>query len=51
MSLLNENMLKEDNLFNSNTISQMWQEHQSGQRNWQNNLWNIIIFQDWKKNF
>jgi asparagine synthase (glutamine-hydrolysing) len=51
MSLLNENKLKEDNLFNSNTISQMWQEHQLGKCNWQNNLWNILMFQDWKKNF
>jgi asparagine synthase (glutamine-hydrolysing) len=28
-------------------IGQKWTEHQSGQRNWQNFLWNVLMFEAW----
>jgi asparagine synthase (glutamine-hydrolysing) len=51
MSLLSEKKLKENNYFNSEEITKMWNEHQSGSNNWQNNLWSILMFQAWKENF
>jgi len=51
ISLLSEKKLKENNYFNSEEITKMWNEHQSGSNNWQNNLWSILMFQAWKENF
>jgi len=45
--LLNENRLKREGFFNSEPIRLKWQEHLSGQRNWQYYLWDILIFQAW----
>ncbi len=50
-SLIEKNKLIDDNIFKFNEISKMWQEHQSGKRNWQNNLWSILMFQAWRENF
>ena len=45
--LLNESRLKQENYFNPAQIRKKWIEHQSGKRNWQHQLWNVLMFQAW----
>ena len=40
----------EDNYINSKVIIEKWKEHLSGKRNWQYQLWPVLIYQLWKKN-
>ena len=46
-SLLNEKSLQQDGYFNSDLIRSKWNEHLSGKKNWQNHLWNVLMFQSW----
>ena len=39
----------ENNHINSKIIIEKWKEHLSGKRNWQYQLWPILIYQSWKK--
>lgn len=45
--LLNEARLQQEGYFNHVLIRQKWKEHLSGQRNWQNHLWCVLMFQAW----
>ena len=45
--LLDESHLRQDGYFNPIPIRQKWQEHLSGQRNWQYHLWPVLIFNQW----
>ena len=45
--LLNETRLKDEGYFASKTIRQKWTQHVSGHRNWQAQLWGILMFQAW----
>ncbi len=47
--LLSERSLSEDGLFNPAPIHKRWSEHLSGRRNWQYPIWNILMFQEWKR--
>ena len=49
--LINENMIKQQGLFDYENLQNIWNEHQSGQKNRHHLLWNYIVFQLWYKNF
>jgi asparagine synthase (glutamine-hydrolysing) len=48
-SLLDEKKMRKDGFFNPQPIQQQWKEHLSGKRNWQYNLWDILMFEAWKE--
>jgi asparagine synthase (glutamine-hydrolysing) len=47
--LLDPVEMRQDNLLDPAPIQQRWAEHQSGRRNWQYALWNVLMFQEWKR--
>jgi asparagine synthase (glutamine-hydrolysing) len=46
-SLLDDDRLRREGYFNPAPVRKKWAEHLSGQRNWQNQLWNVLMFQAW----
>ena len=46
-NLLDPIRLRDEGYFNPEPIARKWQEHQSGARNWQYHLWDILMFQAW----
>lgn len=46
-SLIDPNLLKQQGYLNPVAIKELWDEHQSGKRNWCYVLWNILMFQSW----
>lgn len=46
-SLISIERLKSDGFFRPEPIRQMWEEHLSGERNWQYLIWDIVMFQSW----
>ena len=49
--LLSEKSLNESEFLDGKLIRKYWNEHISGERNWQYHLWNVLMFQAWKKNY
>src|SRR5262249_142626 len=45
--LLSESSLARHGFFHVQSIRKKWEEHQSGSRNWQHLLWDVLVFQDW----
>lgn len=45
--LINEDRLKLEGYFNPEPIVAMWNEHQSGTKDWHNQLWSVLMFQQW----
>ena len=46
-NLLNQKRLKQERYFNPELIRDKWAEHLSGKKNWQYDLWDILMFQAW----
>ena len=46
-NLLNEKRLSQEGYFNPKLIRDKWKEHLSNKKNWQYDLWNILMFQAW----
>ena len=46
-NLLDESRLRQEGFFNPLPIRQKWLEHLSGRRNWQYQLWDVLMFQAW----
>ena len=45
--LLDESRLRREGFFQPEPIRRKWAEHLSGRRNWQNELWCVLMFQAW----
>lgn len=46
-TLLSEPRLRREGYFHPEIIQAKWAEHLSGKRNWQSQLWNVLMFQAW----
>lgn len=46
-SLLSEARLREEGFFDASVIRNRWAQHLSGRRDWQQALWNVLMFQAW----
>jgi len=46
-SLLDLARLSREGYFNPEPIQEKWKEHLSGRRNWQYQLWSVLMFQAW----
>jgi hypothetical protein len=45
--LLHETRLSREGYFFPAPIRQKWSEHVSGRRNWQAQMWGVLMFQSW----
>jgi asparagine synthase (glutamine-hydrolysing) len=46
-NLLDQKRLQQEGYFNSKLIRDKWTEHLSNKRDWQYDLWNVLMFQAW----
>ena len=46
-NLLDQKRLQQEGYFNSKLIRDKWTEHLSCKRDWQYDLWNVLMFQAW----
>jgi asparagine synthase (glutamine-hydrolysing) len=46
-ALLDEKRLRDEGFFNVPLVRKKWEEHLSGKRNWQYQLWDVLMFQAW----
>ena len=45
--LLDDVKIGEQGYYNKQYVKQLWDEHKSGKKNWDSQLWNILMFQQW----
>jgi len=46
-SLLAEEVIRRQGFLDPKPVSKMWKEHMSGQRDWHQQLWDVLMFQAW----
>lgn len=46
-ALLAPAKLRQQGLLNAELVQRKWHEHQTGKRNWQHQLWDVLMFQAW----
>lgn len=46
-SLLDESRLRQQGLLDAALVQRTWREHLSGRRNWQYQLWDVLMLQSW----
>jgi asparagine synthase (glutamine-hydrolysing) len=46
--LLDPAAMNQGGLLDPQPIQEKWEEHQSGRRNWQHLLWNVLMFEAWR---
>lgn len=49
-TLLDSRRIKDEGYLNFDEVRTKWDEHLSGRRNWQYQIWNILMFQSWLDN-
>jgi asparagine synthase (glutamine-hydrolysing) len=50
-SLLARSRLESDGFFDPEIVRSTWEQHQSGERNWQYLLWDVLTFQAWHEHY
>ena len=50
-ALLAPERLAQEGYLEPAVISRLWQQHQSGQFNWGQQLWNVLMFQSWLERY
>ncbi len=45
--LLDQQSLASQGVLNADLVSEKWREHLSGHRNWEHQLWGVLMFQSW----
>jgi asparagine synthase (glutamine-hydrolysing) len=50
-TLLSESRLASEGFLDASLVRQRWEEHLSGRRDWQYQLWNVLMFQSWLEEF
>jgi asparagine synthase (glutamine-hydrolysing) len=46
-NLLDESRMRQEGFLNPGPIRKKWSEHLSGKSNWQNHIWDVLMFQAW----
>lgn len=46
-SLIDRSRLDSESYFDADIVHRKWSEHKSGKRNWQTEIWNVLMFQAW----